>query len=625
MAERIRIVIDADDNASRELKKSQSSLKSLQKTALAVGAAVAGFAVTARQAFKAVEQAAELELARERFDNLATSIGSTGDALLGKFSRATGGMLSDAEMIASASQIISTGLADNEQDVIRLATVVSELGLDMQQVILTFANNSKMRLDSLGLSVSDVDARTQELVATGMTMDEAFDAAVLELLEDRLELMGSAADTTAGDIKTLRATWSNLADDFRAGLLDAVAEDIGLIGAAAQGSDSALRAAARGSGEFVGSIKEGLKWLPPVALGIRAAEARLRAEAEAALSASDAVDEHGEAMMRNDRILSDWRQAQISGTEATQQSAAAADRATLAYADNWEWLQALNTIRERNIEQEREHQVTTEHLIRAQHDQSAELLPLEERVGHLSDAYKEAVAEGQMWMEAHGGLEDITDHLGTAFTDAINMAEDETVNFTETMLQAAAQGGANAESLAILAAATGNYTDAQIEAAIETAAMTTKAQQLGEAVASGAISAEDALTAFKNFQAQLQEPYDVEITDNSDEAIANINAVKAAADAAAGTRVIRYNVQYGSSGTAIGGIPENAHGTDYFQGGLTWVGEQGRELVALPRGSRIFSNRESQQIVNNYNLSVETTSSLGRVQDDFAVMQAMGA
>ncbi|GIV81841.1 MAG: hypothetical protein KatS3mg051_1195 [Anaerolineae bacterium] len=43
--------------------------------------------------------------------------------------------------------------------------------------------------------------------------------------------------------------------------------------------------------------------------------------------------------------------------------------------------------------------------------------------------------------------------------------------------------------------------------------------------------------------------------------------------------------------------PFNATGAQFFKGGLTWVGERGPELVALPRGSRIFSNRESMEMV----------------------------
>jgi len=40
----------------------------------------------------------------------------------------------------------------------------------------------------------------------------------------------------------------------------------------------------------------------------------------------------------------------------------------------------------------------------------------------------------------------------------------------------------------------------------------------------------------------------------------------------------------------------NAGGTDAWRGGLTWVGEAGPELVALPRGSQIYSNQESRQL-----------------------------
>ncbi len=35
-------------------------------------------------------------------------------------------------------------------------------------------------------------------------------------------------------------------------------------------------------------------------------------------------------------------------------------------------------------------------------------------------------------------------------------------------------------------------------------------------------------------------------------------------------------------------IGQNAGGTDYWRGGLTWVGEEGPEIVDLPRGSRVY-------------------------------------
>ena len=59
----------------------------------------------------------------------------------------------------------------------------------------------------------------------------------------------------------------------------------------------------------------------------------------------------------------------------------------------------------------------------------------------------------------------------------------------------------------------------------------------------------------------------------------------------------------------LGTIKRLAGGTRNFRGGLAVVGEQGPELVGLPRGSNVFSNRESQQmagaVTNNYFITVE--------------------
>lgn len=55
-------------------------------------------------------------------------------------------------------------------------------------------------------------------------------------------------------------------------------------------------------------------------------------------------------------------------------------------------------------------------------------------------------------------------------------------------------------------------------------------------------------------------------------------------------------------------IGRNADGTDYWPGGLTWVGERGPELVSLPQGSRIYSAEDSRNMggTNNYYLTVQS-------------------
>lgn len=42
-----------------------------------------------------------------------------------------------------------------------------------------------------------------------------------------------------------------------------------------------------------------------------------------------------------------------------------------------------------------------------------------------------------------------------------------------------------------------------------------------------------------------------------------------------------------------------AAGTNYWRGGLTWVGEQGPELIELPRGSKVYSNQKSEEMVKS--------------------------
>ncbi|MCZ2112688.1 MAG: hypothetical protein LC131_02365, partial [Anaerolineae bacterium] len=171
-------------NLEKDAQKGASAFK-LSTSAIAAGvgvatAAIGAAALATKAAWSELNRGAALIQTRTQFENLAASIGATADVMLGKMREATAGMMSDAQLIASASDIISLGLADTEDQAVRLASVVGQLGWDMNQVILTFANNSTMRLDALGLSVESVTKRAKELEAAGMSMDKAFDMAVIE-------------------------------------------------------------------------------------------------------------------------------------------------------------------------------------------------------------------------------------------------------------------------------------------------------------------------------------------------------------------------------------------------------------------------------------------------------------
>lgn len=66
-------------------------------------------------------------------------------------------------------------------------------------------------------------------------------------------------------------------------------------------------------------------------------------------------------------------------------------------------------------------------------------------------------------------------------------------------------------------------------------------------------------------------------------------------------------------GFNIGNIPYLAKGTPNFPGGLAMVGEQGRELVNLPKHSQVIPNRRTESILNNFNNSSSTTQSMPQI------------
>lgn len=59
----------------------------------------------------------------------------------------------------------------------------------------------------------------------------------------------------------------------------------------------------------------------------------------------------------------------------------------------------------------------------------------------------------------------------------------------------------------------------------------------------------------------------------------------------------------------------NATGNDNWRGGLTWVGESGPELVALPRGSQVYNAQDSRDVggVSNYYINVNGIEELEQV------------
>ena len=65
---------------------------------------------------------------------------------------------------------------------------------------------------------------------------------------------------------------------------------------------------------------------------------------------------------------------------------------------------------------------------------------------------------------------------------------------------------------------------------------------------------------------------------------------------------------FGFGGGGGGDTGSNAEGTNNWRGGPTWVGEQGPELIDLPRGTRILPNKESVQLASSLQKMREATA-----------------
>lgn len=264
----LKVILDVLYKGGAGLKNAQRDLQNIDTAAkggierwkqygvalAGIGAAFGTVAIAGRELYQALGEGAELEKARDQFDRLSESIGSTGDALMVSLKDATRGMMSDAELVASAGQVMSLGLADTKESVTDLINVAGQLGWNMDMVTLTLANNSVMRLDALGLSIDSVKTKAAALEAQGFDADKAFDLAVIEAGKEKIDLLGNAADTTAGKMKVFESAVKNVQDEFNLELAVAFGDALGDSATAARDGAAALEEYAGKLGNLIGGL-----------------------------------------------------------------------------------------------------------------------------------------------------------------------------------------------------------------------------------------------------------------------------------------------------------------------------------------------------------------------------------
>lgn len=444
--------------------------KNIASSIAGIGLAVGGAVVAAKQLYAALGEGAELQRSAQMFDNLTVSIGSTADAMLGRLRDATNGMVSDAQLVAGAGQIISLGLADTEDGVVRLSTLVSKLGWDMQQVIMTFANNSVMRLDALGLSVENVNAKMKVLEAQGMSTDKAFDMAVIQAGEEKLALLGDTAETTAGQIAMLETSWQNFTNELKTALAETLGPAV-----------AALASQAKSHRQIQAELNQAYK------LGLVDLEEYARLTTTLGNNAEIAAD----TLQRiQDRL------SVMTFGEALERLSAAAHSMDLPAVES--------ELRSYTNELER---LSIMGRTAAESQQAFDAMLYPDGV----DAYNMALAREVKWLAAveaghnsaagaidamraaqKAAQEEQRTELGQEFVGAFDMGD--AGPQMEIMIRAAADAGPATQALYDLAGGTEAVGDAMLVAAANV-----RAAQLGELVGQGLITAEEAIKNLQDF------------------------------------------------------------------------------------------------------------------------------
>lgn len=226
--ENVKITISAEDKASKQIKEIDKTLENLGnesktsgekiKTAWTEMSSKVNLAMiafqqvyqTARQFYQYAREGAELEFTASKFDRLTASIGTTADALLLDLKEATDGTMSEMELMGAATDFMTLGLAKSHDEVVRLSNVSSQLGMDMNQLVLTLTNQTTMRFDALGVAVDGFDEKVQKLKDSGMDANAAFTEAFLQQAEEQIAKVGSVTDESIGSFMRLEAAWQDI-------------------------------------------------------------------------------------------------------------------------------------------------------------------------------------------------------------------------------------------------------------------------------------------------------------------------------------------------------------------------------------------------------------------------------
>lgn len=262
-----------------------------------------------------------VELQRTR-NNLMRLTGSAEEynKVMEEMREKTRGTITDAKLASQAYRVLSLGFAESAEEaatvsrnVTLLAQAMGQIPTDdaaLQAFSTMISSRSKERLDDFGLSVQELDRRMEDLVETGIDVNEAFRTSVFEMMEERVQELGLDVVDANTKLSQLGTTFSNIWDNLKMALgpefedfVDTVNWIFSPINDNIEKIEGAwVRWVARVRGSFDAYIAPALKGTAALLYGIRSA---IKGNAEAEERAIALLNQASEDWMNREQVYWD--------------------------------------------------------------------------------------------------------------------------------------------------------------------------------------------------------------------------------------------------------------------------------------------------------------------------------
>ena len=224
---KINIILNAKNKASGPIKQVSGDLKGMEGATGLAGKAMIGLAAGAIAAavVKLGQLSIQIQSTASQFNmieaggqRLAVSLGANFESMLRGMRAASGGMISDSELILAANKAMMLGVADNTEEMTALMNIAGErgqaMGLSMSQafndIVTGLGRGSAMILDNLGIIIDAEDANQRYAESIGKVSSELTD------LEKKQALINAVLAQSSGDVELmidptqqLDASWQN--------------------------------------------------------------------------------------------------------------------------------------------------------------------------------------------------------------------------------------------------------------------------------------------------------------------------------------------------------------------------------------------------------------------------------